>query len=94
MGADQDTSIKVSRNTRSRLGELAAEQGTTIRDLVASLAASVPTRAELGARAEQARVELRERFDIEVTAEDEAAGHRLWDRISGVHGPEGSASPA
>ncbi|WP_436791560.1 hypothetical protein [Yinghuangia sp. YIM S10712] len=94
MGTEQDTSIKVSKDTRSRLGELAAEQGTTIRDLVAGLAASVPTRAELAARAEQARIELRERFGVEVTAEDEAVGHRLWDRITGAHGPEGSANPA
>lgn len=94
MGMEQDTSIKVSKDTRSRLGELAAEQGTTIRDLVESLAASVPTRAELAARAEQARVELRQRFGIEVTAEDEAAGHRLWDTISGSHGAIGSARPA
>ncbi|WP_436776616.1 hypothetical protein [Yinghuangia sp. YIM S09857] len=80
---DEDTSIKVAKATRERLAELAQERGTTIRGLVESLAASAPTRAEQCARAEVARAELRERFGVEVTARDEAAGHALWDELLG-----------
>ncbi|WTX01002.1 hypothetical protein OG216_47125 (plasmid) [Streptomycetaceae bacterium NBC_01309] len=79
----EDTSIKVAKATRERLAALAQERGTTIRGLVESLAASAPTRAELLARAEAAREELRDRFGIEVTAKDEAAGHALWDELVG-----------
>ncbi|MGR6998825.1 hypothetical protein ACU686_12970 [Yinghuangia aomiensis] len=89
---DEDTSIKVAKATRERLAELASERGTTIRGLVESLAASAPTRAELQARAEAARVELRNRFGVEVTAKDEAAGHALWDELLG--GPTSGAAGA
>ncbi len=43
--ADDDTSIKVSRQTRERLARLAAERHTTLKDVVEDLAAATPTAA-------------------------------------------------
>ncbi|WP_436777590.1 hypothetical protein [Yinghuangia sp. YIM S09857] len=88
---DEDTSIKVAKATRERLAELAQERGTTIRGLVEVLAASAPTKAELRARAEVARTELRERFGIQVTPADETAGQQLWDQLTGPAAAAGAA---
>lgn len=45
-----DTTIKVDSTVRDRLAVLAAQRGSTIRALVAELAAATPTRVELDAR--------------------------------------------
>lgn len=45
-----DTTIKVDSAVRDRLAVLAAQRGSTIRDLVAELAEATPTQQELAAR--------------------------------------------
>lgn len=82
MSEEPDTSIKVSKAARERLGVLASERGTTIRGLVEELALAKPTRAELKARGEAARAYLRDHMGVEVTASDETAGKRLLDAIA------------
>jgi uroporphyrinogen-III synthase len=82
MSEEPDTSIKVSKAARERLGLLASEQGITIRGLVEELAQARPTRAELKARGEAARTYLRDHMGIEVTGSDETAGKRLLEAIA------------
>ncbi|MEV4611064.1 hypothetical protein AB0K43_00480 [Kitasatospora sp. NPDC049258] len=77
-----DTSIKVSRETRERLQLLAGQRGTTMRDLVEELAAQTPTAEELRARGEQARRYLSDHMGIEVTSDTMAASARLRDLIA------------
>ncbi|WP_405015259.1 hypothetical protein [Kitasatospora sp. NBC_01539] len=72
-----DTSIKVSKETRERLQLLAGQRGTTMRDLVEQLAAQTLTEEELRARGEMARRYLRERMGIDVDDEAMAASARL-----------------
>jgi len=82
MSDDTDTSIKVSKAARERLGILAAERGTTIRGLVEELAGAQPTQAELKERGEKARAILREHMDVDVTEADLAAGDRLLQAMA------------
>ncbi|RDG34986.1 hypothetical protein [Streptomyces corynorhini] len=88
--ADDETSIKVSKAARERLGRLAQENGTTIRGLVEELAAARLTRTELHERGERARAYLREHMGVELTDADEEPGRRLLDAITarsgGSHG--------
>lgn len=81
--ADDDTSIKVSRQTRDRLARLAAERRTTLKDLVDELAAATLTDAELAERELRARSVLAEHFGIEVTDSELAASARLRDIVAG-----------
>ncbi|GEM_PF-6872744 len=80
--AEDDTSIKVSRQTRERLARLAAERRTTLKDLVEELAASAPTAAELAARERRARDVLAGQFGVEVTDAELAASARLREMIA------------
>src|SRR5215475_4225095 len=66
--SDDDTSIKVSKQTRERLARLAAERHTTLKDLVEDLASSAPTAAELAERERRARAVLAEHFGVEAAA--------------------------
>jgi hypothetical protein len=81
--ADDDTSIKVSRQTRERLTQLAAERGTTLKDMVAELAAAAPTAAEFADRERRARAVLAEHFGVEVTSAELAASAWLREVIAG-----------
>ena len=80
--ADEDTSIKVSKETRERLARLAAERGTTLKDLVEQLAAGTYTAAELAERELRARSVLEEHFGVVVTDADLAASARLRQLIA------------
>jgi septal ring factor EnvC (AmiA/AmiB activator) len=80
--AEDDTSIKVSRQTRERLAQLAAERRTTLKDLVEELAASAPTAAELAERERRARDVLAEHFGVEVTDAELVASARLREMIA------------
>jgi len=80
--ADDDTSIKVSRQTRERLARLAAERRTTLKDVVEELAAATLTAAELAEREQRARNVLAERFGVEVTDAEMAASARLRAMIA------------
>ncbi|MEZ0092516.1 hypothetical protein [Streptacidiphilus sp. EB129] len=77
-----ETSIKVSKAARERLNALAAERGTTLKDLVEDLAQSTPTADELAARADAAQRYLREHMGVEVTEEALAASARLRAAIA------------
>ncbi|MFE9885421.1 hypothetical protein [Streptomyces scopuliridis] len=79
--SDGETSIKVSKVARERLGLLASEQGTTIRGLVEELAAERFTSAELAERGEKARAYLRDHMGVELTESDEENGQRLLSAI-------------
>lgn len=79
--AEDDTSIKVSRQTRERLARLAAERGSTLKDVVEELAAATFTAAELAEREARARAVLAESFGVEVTDADLAASARLREMI-------------
>jgi hypothetical protein len=80
--AEDDTSIKVSRQTRERLARLAAERRTTLKDLVEELATAAPTAAELAERERRARDVLAEHFGVEITDAELAASARLRQRIA------------
>jgi hypothetical protein len=79
--AEDDTSIKVSRQTRERLARLAAERGSTLKDVVEELAAATLTAAELAEREARARTVLAENFGVEVTDAELAASARLREMI-------------
>lgn len=80
--AHDDTSIKVSAQTRERLARLAAERNTTLKELVEDLAAATPTEAELCERERRSRAVLAEFFDVEVTDAELAASARLREMIA------------
>src|SRR5215469_16172872 len=80
--ADDDTSIKVSRQTRERLARLAAERGSTLKDVVEELAAATLTAAELSEREQRARAVLAEHFGVVVTEAELAASARLREKIA------------
>jgi hypothetical protein len=80
--AEDDTSIKVSKQTRERLARLAAERHTTLKDLVEDLASSTPTAAELAERERRARAALAEHFGVEVGPAELAASARLREMIA------------
>jgi hypothetical protein len=80
--SDDDTSIKVSKQTRERLARLAAERHTTLKDIVEDLAAATPTAAELAERERRARAVLAEHFGIEVGPPELAASERLRQQIA------------
>ena len=58
-----DTTIKVDSLVRDRLARIASERGTSIREVVAELADSVPTDDELAARALAATQYVRDRIN-------------------------------
>ncbi|MGW2183522.1 hypothetical protein ACWCXX_36990 [Streptomyces sp. NPDC001732] len=82
-----ETSIKVSASTRDRLAALAAENDTTIRQLVEELAVGRPTRAEYAQRAEQARAELASVLGTAPSQEAEAKARRLLERLGARQNP-------
>ncbi len=72
-----DTTIKVDSKVRDRLAQLAREQGTTIRDLVAELAGAQLTREELDARGAAATAYIREHLVPDFNDEDVAIGKQM-----------------
>ncbi|MFJ1847052.1 hypothetical protein [Streptomyces sp. NPDC088146] len=76
-----ETSIKVSAATRDRLSALAAEHGTTIRQLVEELAEGRPTQAEYAERAEQARAELASVLGTVPSEQAETKARSLLQRL-------------
>ncbi len=80
--AKDDTSIKVSLQTRERLARLAAERGSTLKDVVEELAATALTVDELAEREARARTVLAENFGIKVTDAELDASARLREMIA------------
>jgi hypothetical protein len=76
-----DTTIKVDSAVRDRLAVLAAQRGSTIRDLVAELAEATPTVEELAARQAAAAAYVAEHLTPGFNADDVAAGERFWQQL-------------
>lgn len=76
-----DTTIKVDSVVRDRLAVLAAQRGSTIRDLVAELAEVTPTEEELAARQAAAATYVSEHLMPGFGADDVAAGERFWQEL-------------
>ncbi|MBC7272254.1 hypothetical protein OOK44_35285 [Streptomyces cellulosae] len=89
--ATDETSIKVSATTRDRLSLLAAEHGTTIRNLVEELAQATPTQAEYAERAAFARAELASALGSPPSPEAEARARGLLERLGAEQGPQAAA---
>ncbi len=77
-----DTSIKVTRQTRERLARLAAERHTTLKDVVENLEAATPTEADFAERELRARAVLAAQFGVEVADAELAASARLREMIA------------
>jgi hypothetical protein len=77
-----DATIKVDSAVRARLAVLAAQRGSTIRDLVAELAGATPTREELHVRHAAATAYIREHLCPELSEQDLAAGERFWRELA------------
>jgi hypothetical protein len=82
-----DTTIKVDSAVRDRLAVLAAQRGSTIRDLVAELAEAAPTQEELAARQAAAASYVSEHLMPGFSAEDVAAGERFWQELESSERP-------
>jgi hypothetical protein len=89
-----DTTIKVDSAVRDRLAVLAAQRGSTIRDLVSQLAAETPTREEVAARHTAAAAYIRQHLAPQLTEEDLAAGERFWQELAQGRVPASLAVPA
>jgi antitoxin MazE7 len=89
-----DTTIKVDSAVRDRLAVLAAQRGSTIRDLVSRLAAATPTREEQAARHAAAVAYVRARLSPELSEADLAAGERFWRGLEGGQIPASLDSAA
>lgn len=83
-----DTTIKVDSAVRDRLAVLAAQRGSTIRDLVAELAEATPTQQELAARQAAAAAYVAEHLLPGFSADDVAAGERLWQELESAQREE------
>jgi hypothetical protein len=83
-----DTTIKVDSVVRDRLAVLAAQRGSTIRELVAELAEVTPTQEELAARQAAAAVYVTEHLLPGFSADDVAAGDRLWRELESAQRQE------
>lgn len=89
-----DTSIKVDELVRDRLAQLAREQGTTMRELVAELTAARLTAEEVDARYERAHAYLTEHLCPALTEEDTAAGRWVWEELRSGRVPASLSPPA
>ncbi|MGW4758463.1 hypothetical protein [Streptomyces chartreusis] len=67
--ADQDTSIKTTKDVRDRLRTLARERGTTMNDLLEELVARELTQEEREQRAQLALEEIRQMTGVTVSDE-------------------------
>ncbi len=82
-----DTTIKVDTAVRDRLAVLAAQQGSTIRDLVAELARATPTREELAVRQAAAVAYVAQHLVPGFEAHDVEAGEQLWQQLEAAQHP-------
>ena len=87
-----DTTIKVASEVRDRLARIAAERGSTLRDLVASLADATSTQQELAERRAAAAAYVREHLAPGFGEEDLAAGERIWRELEQGRLPTEDAS--
>lgn len=74
----KDATIKVPKEVRDRLAQLAAERDTSIGELISEFATTIATREELAARHEQALAVIRKYFVPDFNEEDMAKGEQMW----------------
>jgi len=72
------TTVKITEQTRFRLAQLAEEAGTTIKDLIAELAASRSTAEEVRQRTAETTAYLRAHLVPDFGDADLEDGARLW----------------
>jgi hypothetical protein len=73
-----DTTIKVNIAVRDRLAVLARQRGCTLGELVADLAANMPTQEELDARYAAAASYIQANLVPGFSEDDRKAGAQLW----------------
>lgn len=88
----ETTTIQTTRAARDRLRQLAAERGVTMGELIEQLAGATLTRQELEERARRAKADLESTLGVTITAEHEAAGRELWQRIAAHQGGKSAAA--
>ena len=76
-----DTTIKVDSAVRDRLAVLAAERGSTIRDVVEQFATTTRTREEQRVIYENARDYIRENLCPELDVSENSYGTWFWDEL-------------
>jgi len=77
-----DTTIQVTTETRDRLAAIAADRGTTVKDLVQELAGATLTGAELKARGDAAFEYIRSHIRPDFSEADRVAGRKLMDDLA------------
>jgi hypothetical protein len=82
------TTIKVDVRTRDRLNMLAAERGTTVKELVDDFADETLTRQELAARAKAAAAYIRKHLAHDLSQKDISAGARFWEELEAGNVPD------
>ena len=86
-----DTTIKVDSLVRDRLARIAAERGTSIREVVAQVADTMSTEEELATRALAATRYVRDRINPNLSESDLVAAEAFWTAIEAGRLPEISA---
>lgn len=76
-----DTTIKVDSAVRDRLAVLAAQRGSTMRELVEQLVNASPTREELDARHAAATAYLRAHLCPDLNDGHLAEAERFWQEL-------------
>ena len=79
--ADQDTSIKTTKDVRDRLRTLAQERGTTMNDLLDELVNRELTQQERAARVQLAIEEVREMTGLVVSDEARARAQEFLQNL-------------
>lgn len=83
--ADQDTSIKTTRDVRDRLRTLARERGTTMNDLLEELVTRELTQQEREQRAQLALEEIRQTTGVTVSSEARARAQEFLQKLERGH---------
>ncbi|MEU5403611.1 hypothetical protein ABZ348_30470 [Streptomyces sp. NPDC005963] len=83
--ADQDTSIKTTRDVRDRLRALARERGTTMNDLLEELVTRELTQQEREQRAQLAMEEIQQTTGVTVSGEARARAQEFLQELERGH---------
>ncbi|MFF0561962.1 hypothetical protein [Streptomyces sp. NPDC004266] len=81
--ADQDTSIKTTKDVRDRLRTLARERGTTMNDLLEELVTRELTQQEREERARLAMEEIRQTTGVTVSDEARRRAQKFLQDLQG-----------
>lgn len=89
-----DTTIKLDSTVRDRLAVLAAERGTTMRELVEGLARATPTQEELTERHAAVLGHVRAHLCPELDDNDTESGEHFWRELEAGRMPSASVGAA